>query len=150
MHLNSAEDSFRDTEGRTRVLAWKFVHLSKGSTRVPGLCPVQCPANRRREKRIQFVYLSKVNPCSRVVRSSAQPIARREKRIQDHCLALMHRQFELALLHHSDRGAQYAAGVHPSATGAQPPEQGAARRVQGTRPCESFLKTLKYEEVCSG
>jgi putative transposase len=64
-------------------------------------------------------------------------------------MALMHRQVQPDLVHHSDRGGQYASkdytdllkqhGIRTSMSRKASPWDNAA--------CESFMKTLKYEEV---
>ena len=64
-------------------------------------------------------------------------------------MALARRTFEPGLVHHSDRGSQYASndytdllkanGIHISMSRKGNPWDNAA--------CESFMKTLKYEEV---
>ena len=64
-------------------------------------------------------------------------------------MALMHRQVQPGLVHHSDRGVQYASrrytqlllehGVRISMSRRGNPYDNAT--------CESFMKTLKYEEV---
>jgi transposase InsO family protein len=64
-------------------------------------------------------------------------------------MALMHRLVQPGLVHHSDRGVQYASrdytdllqqhGIQISMSRKGNPYDNAA--------CESFLKTLKYEEV---
>jgi len=64
-------------------------------------------------------------------------------------MALRHRQFQPGLVHHSDRGSQYAShdytdllqehGIQSSMSRKGNPWDNAA--------CESFIKTLKYEEV---
>ena len=64
-------------------------------------------------------------------------------------MALLRRQVQPGLVHHSDRGVQYASqdypkllqeyGIRPSMSRKGNPWDNAA--------CESFMKTLKYEEV---
>jgi putative transposase len=58
-------------------------------------------------------------------------------------MALSRRTLEPGLVHHSDRGSQYASGdytdIHISMSRKANPWENAA--------CESFMKTLKYKEV---
>ena len=69
----------------------------------------------------------------------------------DLTLAALRKALELrrpapGLVHHSDRGSQYAGRLHGPAEG-QRHQHVAQRQSVGNAACESFMKTLKYEEV---
>jgi putative transposase len=64
-------------------------------------------------------------------------------------MALSRRNVEPGLVHHSDRGSQYASGVYTdllkeSGIGVSMSRKG---NPWDNAACESFMKTLKYEEV---
>jgi putative transposase len=64
-------------------------------------------------------------------------------------MALQRRQPAPGLVHHSDRGVQYAAGDYIAVLKSHGIEISMSRRGNpfDNAICESFLKTLKYEEV---
>jgi len=99
----------------------------------------------------EFVYLAVIlDACSRrVVGWALERTLEDELTLQALRMALEERQPEPGLVHHSDRGVQYAShdytallqehGVRVSMSRKGNPYDNAT--------CESFLKTLKYEEV---
>ena len=64
-------------------------------------------------------------------------------------MALSHRQVEPGLVHHSDRGSQYASGDYTELLRENGIEISMSRKANpwDNAACESFMKTLKYEEV---
>jgi putative transposase len=64
-------------------------------------------------------------------------------------MALAHRVIEPGLVHHSDRGSQYASGDYTDLLNENGIEISMSRKGNpwDNAACESFMKTLKYEEV---
>ncbi len=64
-------------------------------------------------------------------------------------MALTQRRVEPGLVHHSDRGSQYASGDYTDLLKANGIEISMSRKANpwDNAACESFMKTLKYEEV---
>ena len=64
-------------------------------------------------------------------------------------MALSRRTVEAGLIHHSDRGSQYASGEYTDLLKASGIEISMSRKGNpwDNAACESFMKTLKYEEV---
>jgi putative transposase len=64
-------------------------------------------------------------------------------------MALSHRQVAPGLVHHSDRGSQYASGDYTDLLKENGIEISMSRKGNpwDNAACESFMKTLKYEEV---
>jgi putative transposase len=64
-------------------------------------------------------------------------------------MALSHRAVEAGLVHHSDRGSQYASTDYTDLLQANGIEISMSRKGNpwDNAACESFMKTLKYEEV---
>ena len=64
-------------------------------------------------------------------------------------MALSSRAMQPGLVHHSDRGSQYASGDYTDLLKANGVEISMSRKANpwDNAACESFMKTLKYEEV---
>jgi transposase InsO family protein len=64
-------------------------------------------------------------------------------------MALQHRTVQPGLVHHSDRGTQYASGDYTDLLKANSITISMSRKGNpwDNAACESFMKTLKYEEV---
>jgi putative transposase len=64
-------------------------------------------------------------------------------------MALPQRRVEPGMVHHSDRGSQYASGDYTDLLKANSIEISMSRKANpwDNAACESFMKTLKYEEV---
>jgi transposase InsO family protein len=64
-------------------------------------------------------------------------------------MALAHRVAQPGLVHHSDRGSQYASGDYTGLLKDHGIEISMSRKANpwDNAACESFMKTLKYEEV---
>jgi len=64
-------------------------------------------------------------------------------------MALAHRMVQPGLVHHSDRGSQYASNNYTELLKENGIEISMSRKANpwDNAACESFLKTLKYEEV---
>jgi putative transposase len=64
-------------------------------------------------------------------------------------MALAHRQVQPGLVHHSDRGVQYASGDYTQLLKDHHIDISMSRKGNpwDNAACESFMKTLKYEEV---
>ena len=64
-------------------------------------------------------------------------------------MALSQRMIKRGLVHHSDRGSQYASGDYTDLLTDNGIEISMSRKGNpwDNAACESFLKTLKYEEV---
>jgi putative transposase len=64
-------------------------------------------------------------------------------------MALAHRVVEAGLVHHSDRGSQYASGDYTNLLKANGITISMSRKGNpwDNAACESFMKTLKYDEV---
>ena len=64
-------------------------------------------------------------------------------------MALAHRVVEAGLVHHSDRGSQYASNDYTDLLKANGIDISMSRKGNpwDNAACESFMKTLKYEEV---
>ena len=64
-------------------------------------------------------------------------------------MALAHRAVEAGLVHHSDRGSQYASNDYTDLLKANGIQISISRKANpwDNAACESFMKTLKYEEV---
>lgn len=64
-------------------------------------------------------------------------------------MALSHRTVNPGLVHHSDRGSQYASNDYTDLLKAHQIEISMSRKGNpwDNAACESFMKTLKYEEV---
>jgi putative transposase len=65
-------------------------------------------------------------------------------------MALAQRVVRPGLTHHSDRGVQYASGDYTDLLKANGIDISMSRKANpwDNAACESFMKTLKYEEVC--
>jgi len=65
------------------------------------------------------------------------------------CMALRERTVRPGLVHHSDRGVQYASGDYTQLLKDSGIEISMSRKAHpwDNAACESFMKTLKYEEV---
>ena len=65
-------------------------------------------------------------------------------------MALQQRQAQPGLVHHFDRGVQYASGDYTKLLRDQEIRISMSRQGNpyDNAPCESCMKTLKYEEVC--
>ena len=64
-------------------------------------------------------------------------------------MAIAHRSPSAGLVHHSDRGSQYASRDYIELLAANPIRISMSRKANpwDNAACESFMKTLKYEEV---
>ena len=64
-------------------------------------------------------------------------------------MALAHRSIQPGLVHHSDRGSQYASNDYTGLLKSHGIDIGMSRKANpwDNAACESFMKTLKYEEV---
>ncbi len=64
-------------------------------------------------------------------------------------MALSHRSLQAGLVHHSDRGSQYASNDYTNLLKAHQIDISMSRKAHpwDNAACESFMKTLKYEEV---
>ncbi|MGA2881415.1 MAG: IS3 family transposase [Bryobacteraceae bacterium] len=64
-------------------------------------------------------------------------------------MALSHRAVQPGLVHHSDRGSQYASNDYTDLLKANRLQVSMSRKGNpwDNAACESFMKTLKYEEV---
>ena len=64
-------------------------------------------------------------------------------------MALAHRSIQPGLVHHSDRGSQYASNDYTDLLKSHGIDIGMSRKANpwDNAACESFMKTLKYEEV---
>ena len=64
-------------------------------------------------------------------------------------MALKHRNVPPGLVHHSDRGSQYASNDYTDLLKANGIQISMSRKANpwDNAQCESFMKTLKYEEV---
>ncbi len=64
-------------------------------------------------------------------------------------MALSHRSLQAGLVHHSDRGSQYASNDYTHLLKAHQIDISMSRKAHpwDNAACESFMKTLKYEEV---
>jgi transposase InsO family protein len=64
-------------------------------------------------------------------------------------MALSHRSIQPGLVHHSDRGSQYASNDYTDLLKAHRIDISMSRKGNpwDNAACESFMKTLKYEEV---
>ena len=64
-------------------------------------------------------------------------------------MALKHRAVDAGVVHHSDRGSQYASNDYTDLLKAQGLDISMSRKGNpwDNAACESFMKTLKYEEV---
>jgi putative transposase len=64
-------------------------------------------------------------------------------------MAIARRQIQAGLVHHSDRGSQYASGDYTDVLKENGIEISMSRKGNpwDNAACESFMKTLKYEEV---
>lgn len=64
-------------------------------------------------------------------------------------MAIAHRAIQPGLIHHSDRGSQYASKNYTDLLKDQGIEISMSRKANpwDNATCESFMKTLKYEEV---
>ena len=64
-------------------------------------------------------------------------------------MALAHRSIQPGLVHHSDRGSQYASTDYTGLLKSHGIDIGMSRKANpwDNAACESFMKTLKYEEV---
>jgi putative transposase len=100
---------------------------------------------------LEFVYLAVILDAfsRRVIGWALEPMLETALTLQALGMALARRRPSLGLVHHSDRGVQYASrdytqrlhdhGIQISMSRKGNPWDNAA--------CESFMKTLKYEEV---
>jgi putative transposase len=101
--------------------------------------------------RTEFVYLAVVLDAfsRRVIGWALGRTLEAELAVSALRMALMERQPAPGLVHHSDRGVQYASAVY---TELLKQHQAAVSMSRKGNPydnaaCESFMKTLKYEEV---
>ena len=64
-------------------------------------------------------------------------------------MALSHRSLQAGLVHHSDRGSQYASNDYTDLLKAHQIDISMSRKAHpwDNAACESFMKTLQYEEV---
>ena len=64
-------------------------------------------------------------------------------------MALKHRSIQPGLVHHSDRGSQYASNDYTDLLKGNGIQISMSRKGNpwDNAQCESFMKTLKYEEV---
>jgi putative transposase len=101
--------------------------------------------------REEFVYLAVIlDACSRRVIGWAL-----DRTLEDDLtlsalrMALSRRIVQPGLVHHSDRGSQYASGDYTGLLKAQEIVVSMSRKGNpwDNAACESFMKTLKYEEV---
>jgi len=101
--------------------------------------------------REEFVFLAVIlDACSRRVIGWAL-----DRTLQDELtlaalrMALTRRAVQAGLVHHSDRGSQYASGDYTALLKAHKIEISMSRKGNpwDNAGCESFMKTLKYEEV---
>jgi putative transposase len=101
--------------------------------------------------REEFVYLAVIlDACSRrVIGWSLDRTLEDELTLAALRMALAHRIVQPGLVHHSDRGSQYASGDYTDLLKAQEIVISMSRKGNpwDNAACESFMKTLKYEEV---
>ena len=72
-----------------------------------------------------------------------------DDRLRDSPLPLSRRRAQPGLVHHSDRGSQYASNDYTDLLKQQDIDISMSRKGNpwDNAACESFMKTLKYEEV---
>jgi putative transposase len=101
--------------------------------------------------REEFVYLAVIlDACSRrVIGWSLDRTLEDELTLAALRMALARRIVQPGLVHHSDRGSQYASGDYTDLLKAQEIVISMSRKGNpwDNAACESFMKTLKYEEV---
>jgi putative transposase len=101
--------------------------------------------------REEFVYLAVIlDACSRRVIGWALDRTLEDKlTLAALRMALARRTVQPGLVHHSDRGSQYASGDYTDLLKAQQIDISMSRKGNpwDNAACESFMKTLKYEEV---
>ncbi len=99
----------------------------------------------------EFVYLAVILDAfsRRVIGWALEPTLEAELTHQALRMAIQQRRPGPGLVHHSDRGVQYACGDYTDLLVAQGIQISMSRRGNpyDNAACESFLKTLKYEEV---
>jgi putative transposase len=101
--------------------------------------------------REEFVYLAVIlDACSRRVIGWALDRTLEDKlTLAALRMALVRRTVQAGLVHHSDRGSQYASGDYTDLLQAHGIKISMSRKANPweNAACESFMKTLKYEEV---
>ncbi len=101
--------------------------------------------------REEFVYLAVIlDACSRrVIGWALDRTLEEELTLAALRMALSRRIVQPGLVHHSDRGSQYASGDYTDLLKAQEIVISMSRKGNpwDNAACESFMKTLKYEEV---
>jgi len=101
--------------------------------------------------REEFVYLAVIlDACSRRVIGWALDRTLEDKlTLAALRMALVRRTVHAGLVHHSDRGSQYASGDYTDLLQTHGIEISMSRKANpwDNAACESFMKTLKYEEV---
>ena len=101
--------------------------------------------------REEFVYLAVIlDACSRrVIGWALDRTLEDELTLAALRMALSRRIVQPGLVHHSDRGSQYASGDYTDLLKAQEMVISMSRKGNpwDNAACESFMKTLKYEEV---
>jgi transposase InsO family protein len=99
----------------------------------------------------EFVYLAVVlDDCSRrVIGWDLDRTLENDLTLAALRMALARRDFSPGLVHHSDRGVQYASGEYTELLKQHGIQISMSRRGNpwDNAACESFMKTLKYEEV---
>ena len=103
--------------------------------------------------RTEFVYLAVVLDAfsRRVIGWALGPTLEAELALTALRMALVERKPQPGLVHHSDRGVQYASGQYTEMLKQHQARISMSRRGNpyDNAACESFIKTLKYEEVLS-
>lgn len=99
----------------------------------------------------EFVYLAAILDAfsRRVVGWALERSLGDELTLQALRMALAHRRPPAGLIHHSDRGSQYASREYTGLLAAHQIRISMSRKGNpwDNATCESFMKTLKYEEV---
>ena len=99
----------------------------------------------------EFVYLAVILDAysRRVIGWALDRTLEDELTMEALCMALEHRSPAPGLVHHSDRGVQYASGDYTGLLKAHYITVSMSRKGNpyDNAFCESFMKTLKYEEV---
>jgi putative transposase len=101
--------------------------------------------------RTEFVYLAVVLDAfsRRVIGGALGRTLEAELAVSALRMALLERKPQPGLVHHSDRGVQYASGQYTEMLKQHQARISMSRRGNpyDNAACESFIKTLKYEEV---
>jgi transposase InsO family protein len=101
--------------------------------------------------RTEFVYLAVVLDAfsRRVIGWALGRMLEAELPLAALRMALMERKPQPGLVHHSDRGVQYASGQYTEVLKQHQAQISMSRKGNpyDNAACESFMKTLKYEEV---